>query len=366
MGGGTGTGGAPVIAQLAREMGILTVGIVTTPFRFEGKKRQAQAAEGIAALERCVDTIVIINNDNLTHIFGNSVTMKRAFEEADQVLCNAARGIAEIITLEGYINVDFADVQTIMKDGGTALMGTATCEGEDRAIRAAEEAISSPLLDNINIHGSKGILLNITASPDSLRLDETTTIVEYIQEASGSNADIIFGTVYDDSLGDKISVTVIATGFRKRASEPEVKEKNTLADQPVSKKIEEPEIKEEFERTFEWEIEMSSPEPENFSIESYTQPDLFSDLSEGEDEKKRKSEKLLSERMEKLKSSDYDYHNPSKLSELEQKPAYERNKVNLEPEEPATPKYSHLSMEEISEDRFILSDTNSFLHDNVD
>ena len=177
MGGGTGTGAAPVLASMAKEMGILTVGIVTTPFKFEGPRRSTQAAEGIKELQDVVDTLIVIDNNNLHKILGSSVTMKKAFEEADQVLCDAAKGIAEIITTEGYINVDFADVCTIMRDGGKALMGTAIAEGEGRAMHAVEEAINSPLLDNIGVSGARGIVVNITAAEESLRMDETTEIV---------------------------------------------------------------------------------------------------------------------------------------------------------------------------------------------
>jgi cell division protein FtsZ len=360
MGGGTGTGGAPVIAQLAREMGILTVGIVTTPFRFEGKRRYQQALEGIAELQQAVDTIVVINNDNLTRIFGNTVTMKRAFEEADQVLCNAARGIAEIITLEGYINVDFADVQTIMKDGGTALMGTANCTGEDRALRAAEEAISSPLLDNVNIHGSRGILLNITASADSLRLDETTTIVEYIQEAAGDNADIIFGTVYDESMGENLSVTVIATGFSSIEADLQASRQTLMQSEPMK---ETPQVKEV--KSDDFTISLSGSF--DLSADDIVQPSLFGKESKEPEIKSQSNDAVLEERMRKLKSSDYDFHNPSKLNNLESEPAYLRKKVSLEEEEPKNDlTLSNLSLEEISDNRFFLSDNNSFLHDQVD
>ena len=352
MGGGTGTGAAPVIAGMAKEMGILTVAIVTTPFRFEGKKRMMQAIEGIRNLEKHVDTILVINNDNLTHIFGQNVTMKKAFEEADHVLCDAAKGIAEIITLEGYINVDFADVQTIMKDGGTALMGSALFEGEDRAILAAEEAISSPLLDNVSIHGSRGILVNITASEDSLRLDETTTIVEYIQEAAGDNADIIFGTVYNNEMGDAISVTVIATGFEQKGSGNETK----------------------YQVREEKETRQSSME--DFTISANTdhieeiQPDFGPSLFEQNkrEEPTYDSERVREERIAKMKQQkEFDYHNAESLKDLENVPAYLRKKVDLDEENSAeSKKLSHLSFDEVAENKYKLSDNNSYLHDNVD
>lgn len=211
MGGGTGTGAGPIIAGLAKEMGILTVGLVSKPFRFEGKKRGSQAMEGIQEMEKNTDSLIAINADNLTEIFGENVTMKKAFEQLDGAMEDVVRAIAEIVTREGYINVDFDDVQTILKGSGQALVGTAAYNGKDRAIRAAEDAVSSPLLDNMDINGAGGVLVNISASADSLRLDETTTIIEYIQEVAGDQADIIFGTVYREEMKDTLSVTVIAT-----------------------------------------------------------------------------------------------------------------------------------------------------------
>jgi cell division protein FtsZ len=393
MGGGTGTGAAPVIAGLAKEMGILTVAIVTTPFRFEGKKRMGQALAGIKALEASVDTIVTINNDNLTEVFGKNVTMKQAFEEADTVLCDAAKGIAEIITREGYINVDFADVNTIMKDGGTALMGTATYSGEDRAIRAAEDAISSPMLDNVNISGSRGILVNITAASDSLRLDETTTIVEYIQEAAGDNADIIFGTVYDEDMGDQLSVTVIATGFdnEKRSFAGLVKETpRTVLDvnpQPPTSYREAPrettwEEKKETRNNLE-EFSITSSPAFTFELEDtkppvVQQPTLFEEKKPQPPvppvtphvppvEIRSTRETELEERMRKLRSTDYNYHNPESLKGMEDIPAYMRKQVPMH-EEPTVvePKLSRLSLEDVDDKRFTISDNNTYLHDNVD
>ncbi|MCB9234344.1 MAG: cell division protein FtsZ [Bacteroidia bacterium] len=354
MGGGTGTGAAPVIAGLAKEMGILTVAIVTLPFRFEGKRRIRQAQDGIKELEKAVDTLLVINNDNLTHIFGQNVTMKRAFEDADSVLCDAARGIAEIITREGYINVDFADVQTIMRDGGTALMGAAIYEGEDRAIRAAEEAISSPLLDNVSIQGSTGILVNICATEDSLRLDETTTIIEYIQEAAGDDADIIFGTVYDNEMGDQLSVTVIATGFKKEGDHYEVQEK--------------PVIKKEQPREDLSLSAMVSPMHFEDEFTSRVEPTLFDTPSTRKQEDQPSEQRVLEDRIRKLKQSDYDYHNNDSLKNLENIPAYLRKQIDLAQNDHRddSKKLSRFTLDEIVENRYELNDNNSFLHDNVD
>jgi cell division protein FtsZ len=212
MGGGTGTGAAPVIAQTAREMGILTVGIVTIPFSFEGRRRKQQADEGLQALRDNVDTMLVINNDKLRMMHGN-LKMGEAFSKADDILTIAAKGIAEIITVAGYINVDFEDVKTVMKDGGTAIMGSATAEGEDRAIKAVSSALSSPLLNDNEIKGANFILLNVTSGSDEITMDEIDEITDYIQNEAGYTAELIWGNGTDESLGNSISVTVIATGF---------------------------------------------------------------------------------------------------------------------------------------------------------
>lgn len=212
MGGGTGTGAAPVIAQTAREMGILTVGIVTIPFSFEGRRRKQQADEGLQSLRENVDTLLVINNDKLRMMHGN-LKMGEAFSKADDILTVAAKGIAEIITVAGYINVDFEDVKTVMKDGGTAIMGSATAEGEDRAIKAVSNALASPLLNDNEIKGANFILLNVTSGQDEITMDEIDEITDYIQNEAGYTAELIWGNGTDESLGNSISVTVIATGF---------------------------------------------------------------------------------------------------------------------------------------------------------
>lgn len=212
MGGGTGTGGAPIVAKIAREMGILTVGIVTTPFSFEGRRKLMQADEGIKRLKEEVDSILIISNDKIREIFGN-LTKSEAFSRADDVLSMAAKSISEIITVPGEINVDFADVQYVMKQSGVAIMGVAQAEGEERAMRAVHSAINSPLLNNNNITGAKNILINISSGASQVTIDEITQINDFVQDAAGNDTDIIFGTCDDNALGDKISVTIIATGF---------------------------------------------------------------------------------------------------------------------------------------------------------
>jgi cell division protein FtsZ len=212
MGGGTGTGAAPVIARIAKDLGALTVGVVTKPFGFEGRRRLRQAEEGIRELRGACDTLIVIPNQRLIEIASRSTTALEAFKKADDVLLHAVRGISQIITEAGTINVDFADVRTIMACRGAALMGSGFGEGENRAQEAAQEAISSPLLDNVSIKGAKGVLLNITGGMD-LGIDEVTQISTLIQEEAGEDAEIIFGAVHDPAMSGRVRVTVIATGF---------------------------------------------------------------------------------------------------------------------------------------------------------
>jgi len=214
MGGGTGTGAAPMIAKLSREMGILTVGIVTLPFNFEGPKRMNRALEGIAELRKSCDTVIAIPNQKLMSIVDTDTTVVEAFKLADSVLHQAAKGISDLINVHGLINLDFADVQTIMKKMGEAIMGTGVAQGEERAVLAAQQAISSPLLDDASISGAQGVLVNITGSAD-LTLLEVDAATNIIFEEAGKDANIIFGAVIDPSLGDEIRVTVIATGFNQ-------------------------------------------------------------------------------------------------------------------------------------------------------
>ncbi len=230
LGGGTGTGAAPVIAQVAREMGILSVGIVTMPFVFEGKKRKAQAEAGLEEMKKYVDTLLVICNDKLREIYGN-LKMSEAFAHADDVLTGAARAIAEIISMHLHINVDFNDVKTVMKDSGVAIMGTATASGERRAIRAVEQALNSPLLNDNNIRGARHVLLNIMSGSDDISMDEFGEITDYIQEASGYTAELITGYGIDPSIGDNVGVTIIATGFASnppKGFEPEKQQERII------------------------------------------------------------------------------------------------------------------------------------------
>lgn len=227
MGGGTGTGAAPIIAKAAREMGILTVGIVTIPFVFEGKKRKQQADQGLQEMREAVDTLLIIKNDKLRELYGN-LSLKAAFGHADEVLCTAAKGIAEVITLTGEINVDMNDVNTVMKNSGVAIMGSAKASGEGRAMRAVSDALESPLLNDNDITGANFVLLNITYGNEEVLMDEITEITDYIQEQAGMSAEVIWGYGQDENLGDDLCVTIIATGFKA----------NSLVDDPSGVKQE--------------------------------------------------------------------------------------------------------------------------------
>ena len=230
MGGGTGTGSAPVLAQVAKEQGALVVGIVTRPFNWEGKPRQNNADRGIIELRKYVDTLIVVPNQKLLSIIDKNTSLQDAFRKVDDVLYNATSGIARIITGQGYINVDFADVRTIMEDMGEALMGTGIASGDDRAVEAAQNAISSPLLEGISITGSQGALINIAAS-SSLTMMEIDEAVDIVYKAVGQDANIIFGVVIDETLEEALSVTVIATGFNKK-SEAARPEETVAAEKP--------------------------------------------------------------------------------------------------------------------------------------
>ncbi|MES2702932.1 MAG: cell division protein FtsZ [Bacteroidota bacterium] len=234
MGGGTGTGGAPVVSKICRDLGILTVGIVTTPFTYEGRKRMKQAQEGIERMRDHVDTILIISNDKLRQQFGN-LPFTQAFAKADDILATAAKCITDVITSTGQINVDFADVCTVMKNGGVAILGSATYGGENRALHAVESALNSPLLNDNDIRGAKWLLLNITsaAGEHEHTMDEAEAIQGYVQQMAGDNCDVILGMGHDPNLGDKISVTVIATGFNQNEIRSEYPSRNTEPEKVV-------------------------------------------------------------------------------------------------------------------------------------
>ncbi len=281
MGGGTGTGASPIIAKAAKELDILTVAIITTPFSFEGKRRRMQAEEGLEELKKYVDSYLVISNDRLREIFGN-LTLGSAFGQADDILTTAAKGIAEIITVPGYINVDFKDVRTVMKESGVAIMGSFTAEGDDRALRAVEGALASPLLKDNEIEGARYILLNISSGDKEVTMDEVSVITDFIQEQAGLSADLIWGNCSDPELGDNISVTIIATGFqtveqREQTKQSAPKKQYLTSDTPLIKPINEFSRKEETvveeERVYDNTPVLKSGEKEN-----KPQADLFGEM----------------------------------------------------------------------------------------
>ena len=240
MGGGTGTGAAPVIAEIAKEMGILTVAVVTKPFSFEGAKRLRSAEQGIEELAQHVDSVIVILNEKLEEVLGDDVTMEEAFGAADNVLKNAVAGISEIINVPGLVNVDFQDVRTVMAEQGMAMMGSASASGIDRARLSAEQAVASPLLEGVNLSGARGVLVNITANRSSLKMKETREIMNTIRSFAAEDATIILGAVYDDSMTDELRVTVVATGLgaplaqRQRKPQLVISQKTGTDNMPVN------------------------------------------------------------------------------------------------------------------------------------
>jgi len=286
MGGGTGTGASPIIAKAAKELDILTVGIITTPFSFEGKRRKMQAEEGLEEFKKYVDSYLVISNDRLREIFGN-LTLSAAFAQADNILTTAAKGIAEIITIPGYINVDFKDVRTVMNNSGVAIMGSYSAEGESRALRAVEGALASPLLKDNEIEGARYILLNISSGSREVSMDEVSVITDYIQDEAGLAADLIWGNCMDENLGDKISVTIIATGFQtkeERAIEKSHQKKVSLLtpdNAPMIKAVN------SFIEQVE-EVKEEDPAPSQFTAE--VQVDLFGGFAPKKVEEKKVAE----------------------------------------------------------------------------
>ncbi|MBC7615058.1 MAG: cell division protein FtsZ [Pedobacter sp.] len=277
MGGGTGTGASPIIAKAAKEMDILTVAIITTPFAFEGKRRKMQADDGMDELKKYVDSYLVISNDRLREIFGN-LTLGSAFAQADDILTTAAKGIAEIITVPGYINVDFKDVRTVMKDSGVSIMGSYSAEGENRALAAVEGALASPLLKDNEIEGARYILLNISSGLREVTMDEVTIITDFIQEKAGLSADLIWGNCIDENLGEKLSVTIIATGFQ--TTEQRAKDKENVKKISLLTPDEAPLVRavEPINSFIEAKPVLVSYEPVLKVQEEAKQSDLFGDL----------------------------------------------------------------------------------------
>lgn len=368
MGGGTGTGAAPVIAKAAKEMGILTVGIVTIPFGFEGPERINHAIKGISELKDHVDSLLVIKNEKLREIYGN-LTLSEAFARADDVLTTAAKGIAEIITVPGYVNVDFADVQTVMTDSGGAIMGSASAEGEDRAIRAIEAALTSPLLNNNEITGAKSILLNITSGQKEITMDEITEITDYVIASSSKETSLIWGMGHDPNLEEKIGVTVIATGFKM----------NNILDVYVDKKpIDFVPLRDEKDRSNasgvsgnpkQQRFEFEMPEPEGKS-EEYILLDKGETKTDHGDKERKLAERVrnLRETHERLKEEGYTTRSKdNEIEEMENVPAYVRKKLKLDPEKHSeNEEVSRYRLSDDEEEKPKLRQDNSYLHDNVD
>lgn len=377
MGGGTGTGAAPIIAKAAREMGLLTVGIVTLPFRFEGNQRLQQAIAGINELKENVDSLLIINNEKLREIFGN-LGLSQAFSMADNVLAMAAKGIAEIITVHGYINVDFADVQTVMSNSGIAIMGSGSAEGEERALRSIQQALTSPLLNNNDITGAKSILLNITSGINEITMDEVGIITDYVTHSVSKDSLLIWGTGVDERLGDKVSVTIIATGFEaNNIPELHIEKKkeavaeriplydNNVYNQDNEFKVRERNNSEGFtQRSIEFDInERSSAGSSN----------IFAAEKSSEYEVKSKAQKPV----ERIPDSKKNYgrvketgytsvDEKSNIDELENTPAYIRKNVTIDPQEKSDNTISKFSLSSDDENNVRLRQNNSYLYDNVD
>lgn len=430
LGGGTGTGAAPVIASIAKELGILTVGIVTIPFSFEGKKRREQAEKGLEEMKKYVDTLIVIGNDKLREIYG-SLKMTEAFAHADNVLTSAAKSIAEIISLHMHVNVDFNDVKTVMQNSGVAIMGSAIASGEKRALRAVEAALVSPLLNDNDISGARHVLLNIMSGSDDIEMDEFGEITDYIQEAAGGTAELITGYGTDPSLGDNVSVTIIATGFNSKMNSgyeaPVFQERKIVKlDEPVVTKQEpvqtsiideiqtnEPfvftkseetvvtkvqdEVKEEV-KSIENKIEDTKPEIKIFSLEEETftsettvisnettsisetnkQEFVINDITSEDDTQteektattnREEQIRLAQERIKKLKELTLKMKTPEGLAHLEKESAWQRKQINLENNNSKPSTDSQVSRYTLGTDEnknIEIRPNNSFLHDNVD
>ncbi|MEM7575074.1 MAG: cell division protein FtsZ [Bacteroidota bacterium] len=384
MGGGTGTGAAPIIAKTAREMNILTVGIVTCPFTFEGRRRTNQAMEGLQQLKDNVDTLIMISNDKLRQIHGN-LNLSQAFGKADNILTTAAKGIAEIITVPGYVNVDFEDVNTVMRESGVAIMGTAMAEGEDRARQAVDQALHSPLLEDNDIRGARHILLNITSGTREVTMDEIFEITEFVQEEAGYGTDLIWGNCFDESLGDAISVTVIATGFEHgKYSTEDAEPKRQIVhlddETPAAKTAGLTDI-------------TGEDDPVGFSKDTSAPTYEFDDLEaakrrlhdrrqsarklsfhESEELERREAERRQQEAAAEARRLQLQkeqaakppkLNNPKVINELENEPAYLRRRIQLD--DLPDPADQELSRWSVTEDELApLRRDNSYLHDNVD
>jgi len=426
MGGGTGTGAAPEIARVAMEQGILTVGIVTVPFKFEGKRRHKQAQEGIEELRKNVDALIVINNERLREFYGNN-TISQAFAHADEVLTQATKGIAQIITLTGIINLDFNDVRTVMQKSEVALMGNATTEGENRATKAVQQALSSPLLNDNDIKGARHVLLYITYGNIEITMDEITEITDHIQDAADGTAEMVYGAGLDETLGDKINVVVIATGFQSAPilgieREPQTEKialnketkveiikplvspvqthKNTTQNMfsSVNKTIQvktQPTTKPELNFStaqpintqFDWDISNHSPSPNiaptiinaEPQLQRFTLNDDQHEINTQEIDKQTnikqepnktsQAQQLAQQRLSRIQELTAKLRKPEGVLQVEKEPAYIRHKISLNTDAKISvedPQTSRLYIDKDEKGNTQLKTNNSFLHDNVD
>ena len=374
MGGGTGTGAAPIIAKAAREADILTVGIVTLPFTFEGSRRKRQALEGLEEMKNNVDALIVISNDKLRELHGD-LRLSDAFSRADNILTTAARGIAEIITMEGYVNVDFEDVNTVMRESGVAIMGTASYEGENRARKAVQAALNSPLLEDNDIRGAQHILLNISSGRVEVTMDEVFEITEYVQAEAGFGTDLIWGNCFDESLGEKLSVTIIATGFEQNMLKNDKTDNQKIMvgiDEDMGIAIKGSADDDDFEitneRSMDFEPVVKAPEPvaekpRHTYNEPYVRPD--------ETEKREEIRRTLREKEASRKTEDTVPAmniNPSRMqnsewiAEMTKVPAFARRKVQLDDVTPSSEmKMSRLTVTDDEGDDMIKG--NTYLYD---
>jgi len=374
MGGGTGTGAAPIIAKAAREADILTVGIVTLPFTFEGSRRKRQALEGLEEMKSNVDALIVISNDKLRELHGD-LRLSDAFSRADNILTTAARGIAEIITMEGYVNVDFEDVNTVMRESGVAIMGTASYEGENRARKAVQAALNSPLLEDNDIRGAQHILLNISSGRVEVTMDEVFEITEYVQAEAGFGTDLIWGNCFDESLGEKLSVTIIATGFEQNMLKNDKTDNQKIMvgiDEDMGIAIKGSADDDDFEitneRSMDFEPVVKAPEPvaekpRHTYNEPYVRPD--------ETEKREEIRRTLREKEASRKTEDTVPAmniNPSRMqnsewiAEMTKVPAFARRKVQLDDVTPSSEmKMSRLTVTDDEGDDMIKG--NTYLYD---
>lgn len=353
MGGGTGTGAAPVIAKAAKDMGILTVGIVTTPFTFEGSKRCKAAENGLNEMREVVDSLLVISNDRIKDMYGN-LKITEAFSHADNILTTAAKGIAEIITIAGSINVDFEDVKTAMTNSGVAILGNGIAEGDDRATRAAELALNSPLLNDNKINGASDLLINISYGDEEARMDEYAAINEFFQEQAGMDANLKCGLCYDDTLGSKISVTIIATGFNKTEN----------------RYLGATDIQEEEEHILESVSISTEDKVEEEDVTSKKQTSIFDYIEDTEEDEIRDANRKveeMKERIVKLRELSKTANSEEGMEELENIPAYKRRGVKLnETLHSSETEISRTSLIDEPENKPEIKTNNSFLHDNVD